>query len=377
MIKTFKLRMYPTEAQKSQMYQNIGACRWLWNQLLDMQQTRYKNGGKYVNAYAMNYLLTQLKRQYPWLRDAESTSLLSVTRNLDNAYKRAFKHIGGRPKFKSKRYAKRTIESQCVHSNIAVIDADHVKLPKLGLMRVRGTMPVGKIKTAIIRYGFTGIWSLCIVVECDVALLAKTNDAVGLDMGVADLVITSDAVKYPTIRFDKRLAKRKHYWEKRLARRRAAANKAIAWDKHLKIDNPRCLDDFANYRKARVMVAKYNAKIANQRRDYLHKISKRLVQQYDVIKLEDLKTKNLLKNHHLARAVANQSWRELRLMLEYKAAWYGKQVVVVNPYKTSQICSNCGYDDGKHELNVRQWQCPACGVCHDRDINAAVNILHA
>ncbi|WP_282804088.1 RNA-guided endonuclease InsQ/TnpB family protein, partial [Secundilactobacillus kimchicus] len=109
--------------------------------------------------------------------------------------------------------------------------------------------------------------------------------------------------------------------------------------------------------------------------DYLHKLTKQLVEQYDVIKIEDLKAKNLLKNHKLARAIANQSWRELRSQLEYKCAWYGKQLVTVNPKKTSQICSNCGYDDGKHTLDIREWTCPNCGINHDRDINAARNIL--
>ncbi|MFA6832993.1 MAG: RNA-guided endonuclease TnpB family protein [Bacteroidaceae bacterium] len=125
------------------------------------------------------------------------------------------------------------------------------------------------------------------------------------------------------------------------------------------------------------MVAKYSEKIANQRNNYLHNLSKQLVEQYDMIKIEDLKAKNLMKNHKLARAIANQSWRELRSQLEYKCAWYGKQLVAVNPRKTSQICSDCGHDDGKHTLDIRQWTCPNCGIHHDRDINAAKNILSA
>lgn len=140
---------------------------------------------------------------------------------------------------------------------------------------------------------------------------------------------------------------------------------------------PRDLSNFKNYQKAKMMVAKYSEKITNQRNNYLHVLTKTLVKQYDVIKIEDLKTKNLLKNHKLARAIANQSWRKLRSQLEYKCAWYGKQLVIVNPHKTSQICSNCGYDDGKHTLEVRHWMCPKCGINHDRDVNAAKNILSA
>ncbi|WP_137631683.1 RNA-guided endonuclease TnpB family protein, partial [Secundilactobacillus hailunensis] len=221
----------------------------------------------------------------------------------------------------------------------------------------------------------TGKFYAVILVDTDIKPLAKTGNPVGIDLGVADLMITSDGVKYPTIRFDKRLSKKQHYWEKRLARRRLQAQQEIAWDKHNKVSEPRELADFKNYQKAKRMVAKYAEKIANQRNNYLNTLTKTLVAQYDVIKIEDLKTKNLLKNHKLARAIANQSWRELRRMLEYKCAWYRKQLVAVNPRKTSQICSSCGYDDGKHTLDIRQWTCPNCGVSHDRDINAAVNIL--
>lgn len=132
--------------------------------------------------------------------------------------------------------------------------------------------------------------------------------------------------------------------------------------------------DFKNVEKARIMVTKYNEKIANQRKDYLHKLTTKLVHEYDKIMIEDLKTKNLLKNHRLARAITNQSWRMIREQLTYKCNWYGKELVTVNPYKTSQVCSNCGYDDGKHTLDIRSWVCPQCHVKHDRDINAAKNI---
>jgi len=124
------------------------------------------------------------------------------------------------------------------------------------------------------------------------------------------------------------------------------------------------------------MVAKYSEKISNQRKNYINKITKELIMEYDFIVIEDLKTKNLLKNHKLSRAISNQSWNMIRNMLIYKSEFYGKRVELVNPYKTSQICSLCGYDDGKHALNVRQWTCPNCGKHHDRDINAAKNILN-
>ena len=377
-MKTFKLCIYPNATQCQQIERNFGMCRFVWNELLNMQIQRHDNGGKYVNEFNMNYLLKPLKQQYPWLKEADATSLLAVSHNLHLAFQKWFKEHAGYPKFKSRRFAKPTYRANAVNGNIALTDARHLRLPKLGPVPFRaGRLPSGKIKTATVVRNSTGQYHVLVVAEVELTAWEQTKATVGLDMGVADLVITSDSVKYPTKRFDKVIAKKKHYWEKRLARRHKRAEKEMAWDRHLKVDAPRQLSDFKNYMQAKRMVAKCSAKVANQRRDYLQKLSTVLVRQYDVIKLEDLKTKGLLHNHKLARAIANQSWRELRLMLEYKAAWYGKQVVAVSPYKTSQRCSSCGYDDGKHALDVREWTCPQCGTHHDRDINAAKNILAA
>jgi putative transposase len=378
-LKTFKLRIYPNFTQRIQFERNFGMCRFVWNELLNMQTKRHENGGKYLNEFKMNYLLKPLKQEYPWLKEADATSLLGVSHNLHLAFQKLFKEHAGYPKFKAKRFARPAYRSNAVNGNIVLVDDAHIRLPKVGVITFRaGQLPDGKmIKTATVVRSRTGKYYVLVVADVEIASWHKTNVLAGIDMGVADLAIISDGKKYATKRFDKALAKKKHYWEKRLARRRRQAEKEIAWDKQLKVEAPRQLNDFKNYMKAKAMVAKYGEKVANQRRDYLQKISTELVSKYDVIKLEDLKTKGLLRNHNLARAIANQSWRELRLMLEYKAAWYGKQVVVVSPYKTSQRCSACGYDDGKHELDVREWTCPQCHSHHDRDINAAKNILAA
>ncbi|GAX00791.1 RNA-guided endonuclease TnpB family protein [Secundilactobacillus silagei] len=379
-LKGIKLRLYPNQEQQLKIKLNFGYNRFVWNQMLAMMVERYQNNpeAKFLNAFALNNLLPALKTEYEWLKDAESTSLQSTNHDLVESYKQFFKLHKGFPKFKSRKYPKQSYQTKSVNHNIKLVDNHHIQLPKLGKLKFKsGRKPVGKIKNVTIRLSATGKFYAIILVDTDINPLAKTGNPVGIDLGVADLMITSDGVKYPTIRFDKRLSKKKHYWEKRLARRRLQAQKEIAWDKHNKVIEPRELSDFKNHQKAKRMVAKYAEKIANQRNNYLNTLTKTLVAQYDVIKIEDLKTKNLLKNHKLARAIANQSWRELRRMLEYKCAWYGKQLVTVNPRKTSQICSSCGYDDGKHTLDIRQWACPNCGVSHDRDINAAVNILQA
>ena len=375
--KGIKLRIYPNQEQQLKIKLNFGYNRFVWNQMLNMMIKRYQNNpdAKFLNAFALNNLLPALKTEHEWLKDAESTSLQATNHDLVAAYKKFFKLHKGFPKFKSRKYPKQSYQSKM---GIKLVDDHHLKLPKLGVMYFNsGRQPVGKIKSVTIRLSATGKFYAIVLVDTDIKPLAKNTRVIGIDMGVKDLMITSEGVKYPTIRFDKKLSKKKHYWEKRLARRRLQAQKEIAWDKHNKVIEPRELSDFKNYLKAKKMVAQYNEKIANQRNNYLHNLTKSLVEQYDVIKIEDLKAKNLLKNHNLARAIINQSWRELRSQLEYKCAWYGKQLVTVNPRKTSQMCSSCGYDDGKHTLDIRQWTCPNCGVSHDRDINAAVNILQA
>lgn len=376
-LKGVKLRIYPSEEQQLLIKQNFGYNRFVWNQMLEMLSKRYKSNPKLKlpSAFDLNYLLPALKREYPWLKQAESTSLQCTNSDLIGAYKNFFQKHAGYPRFKSRKSPKQSYECKMW---IKFADYSHLKLPKLGTVRFRGVYPeLGKIKRVTIRLTATGKYFANLLVDTELAQLPKTSKSVGIDLGVSDLMITSFGIKFPTIRFDKLLAKKKNYWSKRLERRRIQAKKEMAWDRHNKVTEPRELSDFKNYVKARQMVARYNEKIANQRNDYLNKLTKALVEQFDVIKMEDLKTKNLLKNHKLARAISNQAWRGIRSKLEYKCAFYGKQLVIVNPYKTSQLCSNCGYDDGKHPLEVRRWTCPDCDYHHDRDINAARNILLA
>lgn len=358
---------------------NFGYNRFVWNQMLAMMKERYENNpnARFLNAFALNNLLPVLKLEYPCLKDAESTSLQATNHDLVASYKKFFKEHGGFPKFKSKKFPKQSYQSKCIGQNIHDVSERYIKLPKLGIMKFKsGRQLNGKIKSVTVRVSSTGKYDATLLVDCEMPTFSKTERQVGVDLGVSDLAICSDGRKFPTVRFDKILAGKKHYWEKRLARRRLQANKEIAWDHHNKVLTPRCLDDFKNYQTAKLMVAKMSEKIANQRKNYFHHISTQLVRENDVIVIEDLKTKNLLRNHKLARAIANQSWRALRMMIEYKCSWYGKQLIVVNPYKTSQVCCECGYDDGHHALDIREWDCPECGTHHDRDINAARNILN-
>ena len=196
-----------------------------------------------------------------------------------------------------------------------------------------------------------------------------------MDVGVADLAILSDGTKYPS--FDGSYFERKaKIWQRKYAKRKYQAQVLVAQDKNRQVAIPRSLESFKNWQKARKQKAVYQTKIANQRKDYLHKLTTKIVKQYDVIVIEDLKIKNLLKNHKLAKAITNASWYLFRTMLEYKCKWYGKQLITVDPKNTSRICSNCNFNSGEKPLEIREWTCPKCQVQHDRDINAAVNILN-
>ena len=377
MLKGIKLRLYPNAKQQDQLAQMFGNARFIWNIMLDMAKARYKNNpsSQFVNEYGMNYLVKQLKAEYPFLKESDSSSLQVSNHNLTQAFKMLFKHQGGYPKFKSRHSAKQSYTGKAVFHILA---KRRVQLPKLGSIRTSKTNRLNgcRIKRYTVSLEPTGKYYLSLMVDDpNIRPLEKTGAVVGIDMGVADLAITSDGYKYPkftTPYLDHKVVESQSKFSKRKQRDLIRVRQWNHNHKDTKIE----LDDYSNWQKARQQKARYQAKIANKRKDYLHKITTELVKRYDVIVIEDLKTKNLLKNHHLAKSITNNSWYLFREMLEYKCKWYGKQLVVVSPNYTSQICSQCGYHSGKKPLDVREWTCPKCNTYHDRDINASINILN-
>lgn len=362
-MKAIQIRIYPNEEQKALIHKTFGSVRFLWNQFLGMSIERYENNSSLpaLSQYGYNYLIPALKTEYPWLKEVDSTSLQVVSGNLSNAYKKFFKSKKGFPKFKSKRFERNSYQSK---STCVQTDERHLKLAKLGIVKAKNHLMVeGKIKEFTIKQSKSGKYFAVLTYESENQTLEQTGKTIGLDMGVADLIIGSDGLRFKTIRFDKIWEEKLVYWQRKFARRhRLAKSKGIE------------IDESKNVQKAKQMVAKYSEKIAHSRKNYLHHISKYLVMNYDSIFAEDLNTSGMMRNHNLPRVIANQSWRELRIQLEYKSEMYGRHFSVVNPYKTSQWCSSCGHDDGKHELSIREWTCPSCHTHHDRDINAAKNI---
>lgn len=371
MLKAFKLRLYPNQVQREQIDININHCRFLWNLMLDMQNTRYETNqnAKFVTGYDMNLLLPTLKREYKWLKEADSTALQESNAQLDTAFHRFFKKIGGYPRFKSWKFSRKSYTTKM---GMSLINKTHLSLAKLGPVSFKAkALPIGKINRVTVSISATGKYHALVLVDTTIKPFDKTGQKVGIDFGLTDLAIQSDGIKLNNVRFDKKLSKQKHYWEKRLARRRLRALSIIHEQK--KQGRELQLSDFSNYARAKYQVSKINEKISNQRADYLQKYTTNLVKKYDVIAIEDLKTSNMLKNHKLARAIANASWRKMRELITYKANWYGKQVLVVNPRYTTQVDNETG-EIKKHPLSTRFYT-NNLGHLIDRDVNASKNIL--
>jgi len=358
--KAYKFRLYPNEEQQQFFAKTFGCSRAIWNMMLADKIKHYEDTKETLHNTPAQY-----KNEFPWLREVDSLALANVQLNLQTAYKNFFQSGFGFPKFKKKSH-RQSYKTNNQKGSIA-LEGGHVKLPKVGWVKVKAHRQInGVIKSATISMTPTGKYHISILCETEIFPLPKTKSSVGVDLGISDFAILSTSEKIGNRRFFNRLSKKLAREQKILSRRALAAKKV-----------GRKLSESKNYQKQRMKVAKIHEKIAYQRKDFLSKLSTNLIKNHDVICIEDLSSKNLMRNHKLAKSIGDVSWSELVRMLEYKSSWYEKQVSKISRwYPSSQICSDCGFNTGKKSLSVREWACTNCGSHHDRDINASINILN-
>lgn len=364
-MRAYKYRIYPTTEQEQTLAQFFGAKRWIYNHFLHEQKQKFMQKEKHLSNFDMNYIITELKKQEDtaWLRLIDDWCLKHTTEDLNNAYSAFFNSIKGKRKGKKMelpRFKKKTSKQSYRTRGVKILDGA-VKLPKIktpvSCVFHRKIPDDAKIKSCTISKTPSGKYFISILTEVNVELKSMSSREVGIDLGLTHVAITSDGHKFnhpqEQIAKAKRLRKRR---QQQLARKQKGSN---------------------NYEKTRQQMACWYEREVDIRTNYYHNISSWLVSNYDAIYMEDLNVSGMVKNRKLSRAIYESSWSQLSSMIEYKCAWYGKTFYRINRWTpSSKTCSSCGHKQPSMPLNVREWTCPSCDTIHDRDVNAAANILH-
>ncbi|EGP4846805.1 IS200/IS605 family element transposase accessory protein TnpB [Enterococcus faecium] len=367
-LKAYKFRIYPTEEQETFFAKSFGCVRKVYNLMLDDRIKAYEETRRDSSKKMSFPTPAKYKQDFPFLKEVDSLALANAQLNLDKAYKNFFRDKSvGFPRFKSKKNPVQSYTTNNQNGTIALIDHKFVKIPKLkSLVKITlHRQPKGMIKSATISRHSSGKYYISLLCKEEVSELPKSNSAVGIDLGITDFVILSDGQKIDNNKFTSKMEKKLKREQRKLSRRALLAKqKGIN------------LFEASNYQKQKRKVARLHENVMNQRTDFLNKLSTEMIKNHDMICIEDLNTKGLLRNHKLAKSISDVSWSSFVTKLQYKADWYGREIIKVDKwFPSSQICSKCGHKDGKKPLDIREWTCPICHAHHDRDINASINIL--
>jgi putative transposase len=354
MLKVVKIRLYPTEKQKEHLAKSFGCSRWIYNYMLAKTNEQYKATGKGLSHYDMTKLLPDLKKEYEWLKEPYSQTLQSACLNLSNAFVNFFEKRGGYPKFKSK-HQRQSIQ----YKQNVKIEGDYLKLPKLGLVIARIHRQLeGKLKTTTISQNPDGKYFASLLFDDNLGKPEQSTEgkAIGIDLGLTDFCVTSDGSKYKQPKWLKR-------HERNLKRKQQKLSRQVKGSK--------------SRDKARVKVAKVHSKISRCREDFLHKLSRKIVNENQVIVLESLNVKGMVRNPNLSKAISQVGWGQFSTMLKYKSEQEGKVYLEVDRwFPSSKTCNICLNVIGRLPLDIRAWTCNICNTPHDRDINAAINIMN-